>query len=206
MDERPDAAALHVLTTRVTAGRPLIVAEAADTQSGVDPLSLVLSYNKVLIAASLYDPASGLVVFGLPPQAPALKAGTTPAIVAASDYQESKNINTVGDALMPNTTFRQTPLHVVSGPTVSWLEPPARSCALTHDELFVVADSTAEIKSVVFHDGNRLVGTDRGGRSGVYSKPWPTSGLKHGVHRLTATVLDTQGRSATAGRTIRVCA
>ena len=45
---------------------------------------------------------------------------------------------------MPNTTFRQTPLHVVSGPTVSWLEPPARSCALTHDELFVVADSTAD--------------------------------------------------------------
>ena len=98
----------------------------------------------MLIGASLYDPASGLVVFGLPPQVPALDPGTTPSIVVASDYQESKNINTVGDALMPNTTFLQKRLRVVAGPTVSWLEPPARACALTHDELFVVADSTAD--------------------------------------------------------------
>ena len=68
---------VHLLTNRVTAGRPLIVAQASDSQSGVDPLSLVLSYGKVLIGASLYDPASGLVVFGLPPQVPALNPGTT---------------------------------------------------------------------------------------------------------------------------------
>ena len=97
---------VQLLTTRVTAGRPLIVALVSDLQSGVDPLSLVFSYGKVLIGASLYDPASGLVVFGLPPQVPQLRAGRTPSIVAASDYQESKNINTVGNALMPNTTFR----------------------------------------------------------------------------------------------------
>src|SRR5205085_11633521 len=33
--------AVRVLTTRVTAGRPLIVAQAVDGRSGVDPLSLV---------------------------------------------------------------------------------------------------------------------------------------------------------------------
>ena len=62
---------VRVLTTRVTAGRPLIVAQAVDAQSGVDPLSLVLAYSGVLVAASAYDPASGLIVFGLPNQAPA---------------------------------------------------------------------------------------------------------------------------------------
>jgi subtilisin family serine protease len=197
---------VRLLTTRVTAGRPLLVAQAFDTQSGVDPLSLVLSYKKVLVGASLYDPASGLVVFGLPPQAPKLTPGKTPSIVVASDYQESKNINTVGNALMPNTTFRESPLHVVSGPSVSWLEPPAHVCALARDELFVVADSTTDVQRVVFRDGPRLIGEDPGRSGGVYSKLWRTSGLKRGVHHLTAIVHDSKGRTASAERVIKVCA
>ena len=106
---------------------------------------------------------------------------------------------------MPNTRFLQAPLHVVAGPTVSWIEPPARGCALAHDQLYVVADSTAGLQSVVFRDGKRLIGSDTGGRRGIYSKAWRTSGLKHGLHRLTATVLDNKGRRATAVRAIRVC-
>jgi len=196
---------VRLLTTRVTSGRPLIVAQISDAQSGVDPLSLVLSYRKVLIGASIYDPASGLAVFGLPPQAPALKAGTTRSIVVASDYQETKNINTVGNALMPNTTFLQRALRVVAGPTVSWLAPPARSCALARDELFVVADSTTDLQSVIFRDGDRLIGKDRAARPGVYSKPWRTTSLRHGLHHLTATVRDTRGRTATAVRAVRIC-
>jgi hypothetical protein len=194
----------RLLTTRVTAGRPLIVAQVLDTQSGVDPLSLVFAYDRVLIGASLYDPASGLVVFGLPPQAPSLDVGRTKSIVAASDYQEAKNINTVGDALMPNTAFLQATLRVVDGPTVSWLEPPSRACALARGQLFVVADSTAEVRTVVFHDGRRLIGSAVGAGS-VYSKRWRTTGLKRGVHHVTATVIDTRGRAATATRAIRVC-
>jgi hypothetical protein len=196
---------VRLLTTRVTAGKPLIVAQVLDAQSGVDPLSLVLAYDRVLIGASLYDPASGLVVFGLPPQAPSLDAGRTKSIVAASDYQEAKNINTVGDALMPNTAFLQTTLRVVDGPTVSWLEPPPRACALASDQLFVVAESTADVRTVVFRDGTRLIGSAVGGAGSVYSKRWRTSGLKRGVHHLTATVFDTSGRAATATRAIRVC-
>ena len=38
---------VRVLTTRVSAGRPLLVAEAVDLQSGVDPLSLVIGYDDV---------------------------------------------------------------------------------------------------------------------------------------------------------------
>lgn len=197
--------AVHVLTTRVSAGRPLIVAAVSDLQSGVDPLSLVLSYGKVLIGASLYDPVSGLLVFGLPPQAPALRPGRTPALVVASDYQEAKNINTVGNALMPNTTYHPATLRVVAGPTISWIEPAARTCAQKSTGLFVVADSTAHVSKVVFHDGTRLIGSDRGASGSLYSKLWRTGALKKGLHRLTATVLDTKGRAATAVRAFRIC-
>ena len=37
-----------------------------DLGAGVDPLSLVINYNRALVGASLYDPLSGLIVFGIP--------------------------------------------------------------------------------------------------------------------------------------------
>src|SRR5699024_6115928 len=43
---------VRFLTTRVTAGRPLIVAQAVDPGSGVGPLSLVINYNNALVGAS----------------------------------------------------------------------------------------------------------------------------------------------------------
>jgi subtilisin family serine protease len=197
--------AVQLLTTHVTAGRPLIVARASDLQSGVDPLSLVLAYNRVLVGASLYDPASGLIVFGLPAAAPKLKAGRSPAIVLASDFQEAKNIDTVGNAIMPNTTFLQTAFHVVSGPTVSWIEPAANVCALKRDTLLVVADSTSAVRRVVFRDGRRQIGVDASGSGGIYSVQWKTSGLATGRRHLTATVVDSKGGSASAALRIRIC-
>ena len=153
--------AVRMLTTRVTAGRPLLVAQAVDNQAGVDPLSLVVNYSSALVGASAYDPSTGIVVFGLPSAAPALKAGKTNAIVEASDYQEAKNINTIGNDLYPNTNFKQSKLTVVNGPTVTWLEPPARVCALKNDRLLVVGDSTKKVKQVVFTDGTRRSASTR---------------------------------------------
>jgi hypothetical protein len=196
---------VRVLTTTVTAGRPLIVAQAADFGSGVDPLSLVLNYNNALIGASAYDPSTGLIVFGIPSGAPAFKAGRTPAIVMASDYQEAKNINTVGNDIYPNTTFRETRIRVVNGPTVTWIEPPAHECALKNDQLLVVAGSTKRVSRVVFTDGRRRIGVDASGPGGVYSVPWKTAKLKKGAHHLIATVIDASGRKAAAGRSVRVC-
>ena len=127
--------AVRILTTRVTAGRPLIAAVAVDPQSGVDPLSLVINYNNALVGASAYDPVSGLILFGIPAAAPPFKAGKTNLILQASDYQETKNINTVGDAIYPNSTFAQKKISVVAGPTVSWLAPPANVCAAKTEQL-----------------------------------------------------------------------
>jgi hypothetical protein len=197
--------AVRLLTTRVTAGRPLIVAQAIDLGSGVDPLSLVINYNKALVGASAYDPSSGLIVFGIPTAAPKFKAGKTSSIVSASDYQESKNINTVGNDLYPNTTFLQKKITVVNGPTVTWIEPPAGVCALKTDRLLVVGGSTKRVKTVVFRDGAKRIGTDASGPGGIYSVTWKTAGLKKGVHHLTATLRDSAGHTAVAGRQLKIC-
>ncbi len=196
---------MRLLTTRVSAGRPLIVAQAADAGSGVDPLSLVFSYGGVLIGASAYDPLTGIVVFGLPSQAPKLTPGTRRTVVVASDYQEAKNIDTVGSNLYPNTAFRRTKLKVVDGPAVSWIEPPANVCALKHDRLTVVAGSTTKVMSASFSDGSHTIGTDKSGPGGVFSVAWNTSSLAKGKHLLSVTVVDRSGRKAASGRLIRVC-
>jgi ribosomal protein L7Ae-like RNA K-turn-binding protein len=195
---------VRVLTTRVTAGRPLIVAQALDEGAGVDPLSLVINYSNALVGASQYDPASGLIVFGIPTAAPKFKAGKTNMIVMASDFQEAKNINTVGDSIYPNTRFKATKLTVVNGPTVTWIDPPARACALKNDRLIVVADSTKKIKQVAFTDNGKRVGVDKGGPD-VYSVAWKTGKLKKGTHKLLATVTDAAGHKAATGRVLRVC-
>jgi hypothetical protein len=195
---------VRVLTTRVTAGRPLIVAEAADSGSGVDPLSLVINYNKALVGASAYDPFTGLIVFGIPTAAPKFKPGTTRMVVAASDYQEAKNINTIGNDILPNTRFKLAKLTVVNGPTVTWIEPPAHVCAFRTDRLIVVADSTKKVKRVAFTDNGKRIGVDKKG-VGVYAVNWNTANLKKGAHNLLATVTDAAGRKAAAGRELRVC-
>jgi hypothetical protein len=197
--------AMRILTTRVTAGRPLIVAQTVDLQSGVDPLSLVIGYSGALVGASAYDPASGIVVFGIPTAAPAFKPGKTRLIFQASDYQETKNINTVGDAIYPNTAFKQVALTVVNGPTLSWIEPGAASCALRSDRMIVVASSTKKVKSVTFTDNGRRVGIDKTGPGGIFSLAWNTAGLKTGRHHLVATIEDAAGRTASAGRNVKVC-
>ena len=72
--------AAELVTTRVSAGRPTLVLRVIDgpvarSASGVNPLSLTIGYSRTLIGAVAYDPASGLAVFPLPREAPALAAG-----------------------------------------------------------------------------------------------------------------------------------
>ena len=196
---------VRMLTTRVSAGRPLLVGQAVDLGSGVDPLSLVIAYNKALVGASAYDPSTGLIIFGIPTAAPKFKPGKTNAIVAVSDYQEAKNINTVGNDLFPNTAFLRSKITVVNGPTVTWIEPPAHVCALKNDRLVVVAGSNKRVKDVTFRDNGKRIGTDKSGGDGVYTIAWKTGKLKKGVHLLTATLRDSAGHRVAAGRRFRVC-
>jgi minor extracellular serine protease Vpr len=196
---------VRLLTKRITAGRPLIVAQAVDLQSGVDPLSLVIGYSNAVVGASAYDPDSGLILFGIPESAPAFKAGKTAVTMAASDYQETKNINTPGDSIMPNTAYLQKKLTVVDGPTATWVTPFANQCAASTESLAVVAASTKKVRSVTFTDDGKRIGVDKSGPGGVFSVAWKTAKLKKGTHHLAARVLDAAGRTAAAGLNVKVC-
>jgi hypothetical protein len=196
---------LRLVTTRVATGRSTLVAIAADSQSGVDPLSLVIAYNKIILGAAAYDPISGVALFPIPANAPALKAGKRTAILSASDYQETKNVNTIGTDILPNTRFSNVKLDVVSGPAVTWVSPFANACAVTVERLLVAASSTKKVSSVTFFDGERKLKTIKTGVEGLFAQDWNTKGARKGKHVLRATARDAAGRTISATRTVRVC-
>jgi minor extracellular serine protease Vpr len=198
---------VKLLTTRVTAGRPTIVARVLDDKSGVDPLSLVIAYRHVLVGASLYDPFSGLAVFGLPRQAARIPKGKTRAIIEASDFQEGKNIESISNNLLPNTRFKNVSINGVSGPAVSWLTPQQNQCVTRHGTagLTVEATSTAPIVAVRFSVDGRQIADDRRGGAGLFSVPWHVGGAKVGRHLLTALATDKHGKRLSAKRAVRVC-
>ena len=139
---------LGLLTERVSAGRPTIALRVLDLGSGVDPYSLVIGYGQSLIGAALYDPASGIALFPIPNEAPALRAGKRQVQASAADFQEAKNVDSVGDELLPNTAFAGGPVSVVDGPTITWLTPEIRECVPATTPLTVLAGSTAAIRSI----------------------------------------------------------
>jgi hypothetical protein len=58
----------------------------------------------------------------------------------------------------------------------------------------------------VVTDGAQRIGVDKKGPGGLFSVAWKTSKLKKGTtHHLLATLTDASGRTATAGRTLKIC-
>jgi minor extracellular serine protease Vpr len=193
------------VTLRVAAGRPTIAIRTIDLQSGVDPFSLVLQYGRVLLGAAAYDRTTGTAVFPIPPAAPPLKAGATPAIVQISDYQETKNVNTIGADVMPNTSFLQFRLDVVDHPAVTWLLPLGTSCLDPTQRLLALASATKEIASVTFFDGKNKIGSTTKGAAGLFAIDWKTGAIARGSHKLRAIVRDAAGKAAEADRFVRAC-
>jgi hypothetical protein len=196
---------VKILTRRVGAGRPTIVARVLDAKSGVDPLSLVIGYRHVLVGAALYDPFSGLAIFPLPAAAPRVPAGKTPLQLEASDFQEAKNLETIGNNLMPNTAFKSVRMRGVNGPAVTWVGPPSGACTTKNTTLAVVASSNKKVRSVRFGVDGRRIALDRNGTLDLFTTTWHTANAKRGRHALTATATDAAGRRITARRSVRVC-
>jgi minor extracellular serine protease Vpr len=205
-DVSPPLAAM--VTTRVSAGRPTIVARTLDLQSGVDPLSLAIGYGRVAIGAAAYDPISGIAIFPLPTDAPPLAPGTTPLVLESGDFQEDKNVDQAGQisSILPNTTFVTTKLKVVEGPTVDWLAPERDTCLGRSTRLLVVAGATRKVREVRFLLDGGPLGSVRRGAAGLYATTWASRGLARGRHVLRAVVVDAAGATAAASRAVRVCA
>ena len=202
-DVRPPK--IRLLTKRVASGRPTIVARVTDSGAGVDPLSLVIGYRGVLVGAVLYDPVSGIAIFPLPNQASVIPKGRTRAILSASDYQEAKNVASVGSDILPNTRFRAVSITGVSGPTLTWVVPAANACVGKTAGLVVVASSTKRIRSVRFYADGKQIDVDRKGAADVFSGSWETRFAQPGRHVLSALATDAGGRSLSATRSVRVC-
>lgn len=196
---------MSLVTSKVAAGRPLIVLRVLDGDAGVDPYSLVISYRNVLVGAAAYDPGSGLALFPLPRSAPALRAGRRGLTASAADFQEAKNVDSVGTELLPNTTFASGTLRVVDGPTVAWLNPDVRACVPRAAQLVAVADSSAPIRSVRFLDGSRGISVVKRAGGGLYGAVWRNADARKGKHLLRAIVVDAKGRKAEAQRIVRIC-
>jgi hypothetical protein len=199
---------VRLLTTRLSAGRPTIVARILDGQSGVDPLSLAFNYNgRVLLGASAYDPASGLTLFAIPGNAPKITAAKKKksVVTIASDNQEAKNVNTIGANVMPNTNYRPSKIAVVNKPTVTWLIPSRNACVSSTTRLVVVAGSNKALKKVAFRADAKKLGAKKADGAGLAFVDWKAKKAKKGKHVLRATVRDTLGRTATASRNVRVC-
>ncbi len=69
--------------------------------------------------------------------------------VSAADFQESKNVDSVGDELLPNTAFAGGPIDVVDGPTVTWIIPEIRECA-TAEHMAVIAELDRPHRSIQY--------------------------------------------------------
>jgi hypothetical protein len=201
-DVRPPTVTL--ITRRVSAGRPTVVARVTDAASGVDPLSMLLLFGTNQLGATRFDAETGIAVFAIPRDANPLEPGPEFMRVFASDNQETKNINVEGVNPMPNSRFRGIRMEVVPRPTVTWVLPSQNACLPARAKLQVVAGSTANISSVGFFAGNRQIGRVRKNFAGIYEMTWRPRG-KRGARTLRATVSDTRGREAEATRTVRLC-
>jgi hypothetical protein len=195
---------LQLLTTRVAAGRPTLVARTVDRGAGVDPLSLTIGWRGVLVGAAAYDPKTGIAVFTLPKSVARLKPGKQRARIMSSDFEEAKNVNTTGTSIMPNTRVVSRPFRIVTGTAVTWLAPRVGACASRSQRLLVAASSTGKIRAVRFLDGRRAIGVDRTSTSGLYEVTWRSRGARGQLHRLSATAIDSSGRTV-ATRLVRLC-
>jgi hypothetical protein len=198
---------VELVTKKISAGRPTIVARIHDAKSGVDPLSLLLLYKTLQLGATAFDPATGVAVFPYPRQENPIPAGTGFMRIVASDFQEAKNIADTGPGTnpMPNTRFKGIRVAVVNGPAVNWITPTKGACLRGRAKLEIVATSAAPISSVGLFDGSRKITRLRKNVAGIYSYTWNTKGKRKGAHVLKAIASDTSGRESQATQTARVC-
>jgi subtilisin family serine protease len=193
---------VRLLTTRVAARRPTLVLLARDAGAGVDPSTLTIGLQGVLIGATSYDRTTGIALFPLPHDVPELTAGTIDLHVVASDYQESKNIDTVGPSIMPNTRSFHVRLRVAAGTSIDWLLPSPGACLAERQPVSASVSSTRRVSAVHFLlDGRRLLVSRSG--DGIWTAK--VLGAKPGKHLLEVIAVSGKRATAVARRIVHAC-
>jgi hypothetical protein len=192
---------IGLLTTRVAPGRPTLVLRVRDAGAGVDPSSMTIGYQGVLVGATTYDPATGLAVFPLPRSAPALVSGTLRLHLVASDFQEAKNIDTVGPSIMPNTRSTNQRIRVAAGTSITWIAPAAGACLAQRQVVSVAVSSTKDVAAVRFALDGRTIRALRA--NGLWTATLGKA--SPGKHVLQAVASGAERRLASARRIVRMC-
>ena len=111
------------------------------------------------------------------------KANKHAAVLIASDYQETKNVNTIGDDILPNTTFRHVKLTGRAWPALTWVVPgDKRVCCERRRASLVVASSTKKLTSVASFDGKKIA-IDRERPSDLFASGLETKRASQGQAR-----------------------
>ena len=162
---------VRLVTRTISTGRPTIVLQISDARSGVDPHSLQLFFGptgrQTSVGPTSFDRATGIAAFSIPRESVPLFSGPQFLRIVASDYQESKNINTEGTNPLPNTSFDGFRASAVARPTVTWIAPTKGKCLAGRQRLQVVANDNVQISSVGFFDGKRQIGRVRKNVAGL---------------------------------------
>jgi hypothetical protein len=130
-------------------------------------------------------------------------AATVRTKMVSSDYQEAKNIDTIGPSIMPNTRTSFAGMRVVRGVAIDWLMPAASACVRAGGSAIVAASAPGRLASVRFAVDGRRYAVDRRDEQGIWSAGLPA--MKQGAHALTATAVAANGSRATARRMVRTC-
>ena len=192
---------VKLLTTTVSAGHPTIVVQTRDTQSGVDPMSVTAGYKGALVGATAYDEATGIAVLPLPDSVAALTPGTKSIRLSSADFQEAKNVDTIGTSILPNTRAISVQIHIVSGPAVNWLTPDAQACLAKSQRLQVAASATREVR---FELDDKTIALVKKHTYGIFTMTLAKK-LARGAHTLTAVALGTNGKRVSEMRKVRAC-
>ena len=165
----------------------------------------MIGYSDVLVGGRCVRPVSGIALFPLPASAPALRTGRRRLSASAADFQEAKNVDPVGEDVLPNTAFAAGALRVVDGPTVTWLEPEANACMRRTAPLTASRTRPRALGSVRFFDGKRAIAAIKRRAARLYGAAWRNGEAPKGKHVLRAIVIDAKGRKAEAQRVVRIC-
>ena len=203
-DVRPPNIAL--ITRRISAGRPTIVARVRDAASGVDPLSMLLLFGQDFqLGATAYDPDTGIAVFPIPREANALQRG--------AGVHADLRVRLPGDEEHPDRGRQPdaelaVPRHPHGGRGAAddHLDPPEQER---------LPSGAGEAPGRRGLERDDLVG--RVLRRQAPDRAHPAERRRHlrdhvadarqarGTHTLTAVVSDTRGREAEATLQVRVC-
>ena len=204
-DLRPPV--VRLLTRRVAVGRPTLAIRAQDSGAGIDPYSMLIAYQGVAVGAAAYDSSSGIAIFVLPSEAPRVPRGRNLALLAASDFQESKNVSTFGPNVMPNTRFRFANIRGVRGTTMTWLLPRRRGCLRgNRQELLVLANThEPDPARALLQRASPDRDGSHGRRPGSTRSRGARGKARKGLHRLRAVAIPARGRAARTSHVVRVC-